>query len=364
MTDSVLLITGATGYIASHCVAWAFHKGYGTVRGTVRSKDSDKSKELQALFPKLELVECPDLCKDDGWSDAFKGVTHLLHMASPYSLEKDVSKYVPFAVEGTNRALKFAHEAGTVKKVVVTSSMASIICGHDLTNKTFTAKDWSTKEAAEKEPYCLSKLLAEQAVWEFHKTQKPSFTISCVCPAMVQGPTLLSHHGGAQSSQFIIGLLAGAMETIPNGKAPVVDVRDVAEIHLSLLDPSNSWADGQRFLTVDKCCWMIEDVGKFFEFFGKWGYSKWPKTPAPVPQFLIENDVGKDYHMDAGDAVKLLSAGKFIPAETSYHDHAKTLIANGTLEGAGLKPSEAPPADWMDWRKHDVYAKITWPQKE
>jgi nucleoside-diphosphate-sugar epimerase len=130
-----VLVTGASGYIATHCVQQLLDKGY-TVRGTVRSlKNEEKVKPLRELkhaSERLELVEADLLDEYDKWI----GFVHfllmynlnfriigdcefVLHLASPFPLVDDEST-VQIAVNGTLNVLKACAKSPSVKKVVLT----------------------------------------------------------------------------------------------------------------------------------------------------------------------------------------------------------------------------------------------------
>ena len=131
---SVVLVTGATGFIASHCVRVSLEAGL-TVRGTVRSLANEAKlrhlRELPGAAERLELVEA-NLLDASCWAAVVKGCSHVLHVASPApaKLPKNEDELVKPAVEGTTNVLKAAHAAG-VRRVVVTSSNASVAHGHD-----------------------------------------------------------------------------------------------------------------------------------------------------------------------------------------------------------------------------------------
>ena len=165
----LVLVTGASGYIASHCVKEMLENGY-RVRGTVRSLgDKRKVAHLQAMTDgaSLELVEA-DLTREEGWADAVEGCEYVLHVASPFpaTVPEDENELIGPAVEGTRRVLAAAAATGTVRRVVLTSSVAAIAFGHeDDAGKVYTEEDWSDVERCD--PYPKSKTLAERAAWDF-----------------------------------------------------------------------------------------------------------------------------------------------------------------------------------------------------
>ena len=136
MAESPLvLVTGASGFIASWVAFAALKQGY-RVRGTVRSlKDNMKVGYLEQLCPdskyKIELCET-DLNKPDGWDAAVKGATFIFHVASPFPINepRDKNELIKPAVEGTLHVLRAASRLEIPpKRVIITSSTASIAYG-------------------------------------------------------------------------------------------------------------------------------------------------------------------------------------------------------------------------------------------
>src|SRR6266404_5702232 len=129
-TRPLVLVTGSTGYIAGHCIRELLEHGY-RVRGTVRSlANPAKTEHLRRIAAQLggslELVEA-DLTSDRGWRDAVAGCTFVQHVASPFPAEvpKDEMDLIRPAVDGATRVLQATPDAGTVTRVVMTSSAAA-----------------------------------------------------------------------------------------------------------------------------------------------------------------------------------------------------------------------------------------------
>src|SRR5205814_2295437 len=130
-TRPLILVTGATGYIAGHCIRELLEHGY-RVRGTVRSlADPKKTEHLRRMGAELgttiDLVEA-DLTSDRGWREAVAGCTYVQHVASPFPAEvpKDENELIRPAVDGALRVLRACADAGMVKRVVMTSSVAAV----------------------------------------------------------------------------------------------------------------------------------------------------------------------------------------------------------------------------------------------
>jgi dihydroflavonol-4-reductase len=236
VTTSPVCVTGATGFIASRIVEQLLAQGY-RVRGTVRSlrqeKDLAHLRALPGASTSLELVEA-NLLDSSTFDAAVKGCTHVLHTASPYVLEaKDPQKdLVDPAVQGTRNVLLACQRAGTVRRVVVTSSMAAITDEPE-SDHVLTEADWNDKSTLERNAYYLSKTLAEREAWRFVKEEAPSFDLVTINPFMVIGPSLSP--GINTSNQMFVDLFGGKYPGIMNLTWGFVDVRDVADAHVRAL---------------------------------------------------------------------------------------------------------------------------------
>lgn len=200
-SNETVLITGGSGFVGSHCVLLALQKGY-SVRTTVR--DIKRSEEVKQMLrtggareEQANSVQffAADLTKDDGWEEAVRGCTYVLHVASPFPPEapKQEDELIVPAREGTLRALRFAKKAGTVKRVVVTSSFAAVSYGHGSrgAEKPFTEDDWTILDGSDKIPaYQKSKTLAEKAAWDWLKKEGAEMELATVIPVVVLGPVL------------------------------------------------------------------------------------------------------------------------------------------------------------------------------
>lgn len=202
-----------------------------------------------AKYP-LRLVEA-DLSKPDSWAKAVKRCTYVFHVASPFILNvKDEAEIIRTAVEGTTNVLQACADAGTVKRVVVTSSVAAVSCGmvghpDNPPDYVYTEKDWSPEVACG--AYEKSKLKAEQAAWDFVKKLDESkrFELTVVNPAYVQGP-LLSASSGEGSKEVCEQILNNKTPAVPDVNFAVVDVRDVAAAHVAAMEKSE--AAGNRYI--------------------------------------------------------------------------------------------------------------------
>jgi len=250
-SKGLVAVTGASGYIGSWCVKYLVQNGY-QARGTVRSlKDLIKVQHLMDMEEPVELFEA-DLLKEGSFDACFNGCKAVLHVASPFQLNvKDGQKdLVEPALKGTLNVLESCKRTG-VKRVVLTSSCAAIVCQtasedpDKFKGKIWTEKDWNTKSTVESGAYRLSKYLAEKAAWEF--CQKNGITLTTICPNFVLGPPL-STRLDSVSVIKILRILKGdfVKEGLSNMCFGCVDVRTVAEAHIRALEVEG--AENERFL--------------------------------------------------------------------------------------------------------------------
>lgn len=281
--NTLVLVTGASGFIAGHCLQALLAEGY-RVRGTVRSLSNQaKVQHLETIAPGVELVEA-DLASDAGWAEALNGATYVLHVASPFPsvIPDDENELIRPAVDGTLRVLREAAKTnGAVKRVVVTSSVAAVAYGHaQKQGHTYTEADWS--DPAGCQPYPKSKTLAELAAWDFMKELAPEqqFELAVICPGFVAGP-LVSKADGT-SAEVIRRLLNRDMPACPRLGWAMVDVRDLAQAHL--LAMTRPEAAGQRYICAGEHIWLRDIARLLAEEFQPRGY----KVPTGhLPYFAL-----------------------------------------------------------------------------
>ena len=262
---STVLVTGGSGFIGCHCILQLLAAGY-QVRTTVRNlkRETDVRAMLKAggaePGDRLSFVAA-DLENDAGWSEAVAGCEYVLHVASPLpaSLPKHEDELIVPAREGTLRVLRAARDAG-VKRVVFTSSFAAIGYGHEPRKKPFSETDW-TKLNSDVVPYVKSKALAERAAWDFMAKQGGNLEFSVINPVGVFGPVLGPDYSA--SILLVQRLMDAAMPGCPRLYFGVVDVRDVADIHLRAM--TNPAAKGERFLAVTGDFMSMVEIAKLLK---------------------------------------------------------------------------------------------------
>ena len=235
-----MLLTGANGYIGRHILLELLIQGY-QVRASVRSLDKSSEfidalkehvKDVKLFDSNLSFVKL-SLDSDAGWNDAMSGIDVLIHSASPFPLvmPKNEEEIIRPAVDGTIRALKAAKNAG-VKRVILTSSNAAVF-GRDLPKgaKEFDETMWTdVNHPIGRAPYRRSKTLAERAAWDFVKNEAPEIALTTINPTLVIGKPLDEKFGSSMA--IIDQLIKGTKKMLPDLRVGIVDVKDVARMHV------------------------------------------------------------------------------------------------------------------------------------
>jgi dihydroflavonol-4-reductase len=260
---STVLVTGGSGFVGVHVVLQLLAAGH-VVRTTVRRPDRQADvlamlREGGAASPESLSFFTADLTREDGWREAVAGCDYVLHVASPLStsVPDDENEMIIPARDGTLRVLRAAREAG-VRRVVITSSLAAIGYGHQPREKPFDETDWTNLDGADVQPYVKSKTLAERAAWDFVTREGGRLELSVINPAAIFGPVLGPDFSG--SIEVVKSLLAGAMPAVPRVYFGVVDVRDVADLHLRAMTAPE--AKGERFIAVAGETMSILDIAR------------------------------------------------------------------------------------------------------
>lgn len=260
---STVLVTGGSGFVGSHCILQllaAGHRVRTTVRNAKREGETRALLEANGASPGDHLsFVFADLEKDAGWPEAVAGCEHVLHVASPFppGAPKHEDELIVPAREGTLRVLRAARDA-RVKRVVLTSSFAAIGYGHEPRSAPFTEADWTNVGASGMSAYAKSKTLAEQAAWDFIARDGDGLELSAVNPVAIFGPLLGPDF--AASIGLIKKLLDGAMPGVPQLYFGVVDVRDVADLHIRAM--THEAAKGERFIAVAGQFLSARDIAK------------------------------------------------------------------------------------------------------
>lgn len=250
ITNKPICVTGASGFIASYVIRELLDNGY-TVRGTVRGLTEGNNYEYLTSLPgaagRLELVQA-ELLTEGSYDEAIAGCEYVIHTASPYVLDvTDPQKdLVDPALKGTLNALQTCARAGSVKKVVLTSSVAAVF-DEPISGHVYTEKDWNETSSLTRNPYFYSKTLAERSAWDYIEKENPAFELVVVNPGVVIGPSLVPSLN--TSNQILRDVLAGIYPIIMSISWGFVDVRDVAHAHILAME--NEKAKGRYLCTSE-----------------------------------------------------------------------------------------------------------------
>ncbi len=235
-----ILVTGGSGYVAGWIIKLFLEEGlsvHTTVRNPTKPSSVDHLNELAANSPgKLKIFKA-DLLDQGSFDVAMEGCELVLHTASPFIISgfKDANEaLVKPAKEGTQNVLSAVNRTETVKRVVLTSSVAAIygdtIDARSVHNRIFTEEHWNDTSSVDHQPYNYSKTLAEREAWDISERQD-RWDLVVVNPGLVLGPSL-SKDSHSESVRTIMRLSDGTFKLgVPQLWLPIVDVRDVARAH-------------------------------------------------------------------------------------------------------------------------------------
>lgn len=344
MSDRVL-VTGISGFIASHTAEKLLSQGY-RLRGTVRDKTKGETIR-RALLDKtgadgerLELVEA-NLAFDTGWQDAVKDCRYIQHIASPLPVDPPSEReaLVPEARAGAQRVLENGFSAGA-ERIVMTSSIAAMI-GQPGRKKVFRfgENDWSDPEWKPLPAYPVSKTRAELSAWAYVETQGLKEKLTTINPGLVFGPDL--YDNGSASLQVISALMNGDFPRAPKVSMPVVDVRDVAAIHVGAMTSKD--AAGRRLIAASNTLSFAEIADILRD-----AYPEAKKIPkGEMPNFVLKifanfdervktilSDLGIRHEADAAYVTNLTQVLPR-PAKEAVLAAAESLIKNGKIKLEG-----------------------------
>lgn len=238
MTETVV-ITGVSGFIARH-VALAFLREGASVRGTVRSLDKAEAvrkglaaHDPAAADPARLSFAAADLTNDAGWREAMTGASAVMHVASPFPMAqpRDRNALTPAARDGALRVINAALDAG-VPRVVMTASMVTMMYRPNRPPLfPVREQDWTDVSWNALSPYVVSKTEAERAAWTLVGERGVKDRFTTIHPGLVAGPALDRDFGA--SIELIRMVMTGAYPALPPVAYPLVDVRDVAALHVA-----------------------------------------------------------------------------------------------------------------------------------
>jgi len=330
-----VLVTGATGFVAGHCIGDLLARGY-DVRGTVRNRATADLAHLRPAIDKASGsfdVAAVTLDADEGWAEAARGCDFVLHVASPipFKAPRHEDELIRPAVDGTTRVLTAAARAG-VKRAVCTSSVDVITRNRATAARQRTESDWS--DPAECNAYAKSKLLAERRAWDL--AADLGIELAVVHPGAVIGPPLRAKR--ESSADIVRRMLAGEMPAVPPLNLAFTDVRDLAAAHRLALETPG--AKGNRYICANGHLPMTGIAAILKEEYGPRGYKV---ATRPLPAWALR--VAARFSDEAKLAVDMLgikhdvSVEKAVrelgwtprPLRESVLDTAESLISAGAV---------------------------------
>ncbi|KAF2433553.1 NAD(P)-binding protein [Tothia fuscella] len=262
------LVTGANSFVSAHVIQALINAGH-SVTGTVRRASAGEA--ILSVHPEwkghFDFVEIEDYAKEGVFHDVFKAkeYDHIVHVAAPMGVTDPNADYEKdFLLPGVNNNLSLLHSAKkfapTLKSVAITGSINAITMGDDLENRILTNESWNNITIASAKEvnnpfvsYCSSKKEAELAVWDFVTSEKPSFTITVLLPALIFGPPIQPLKAPATKNlNFSVGVIYSLFDGSNKERTPgtmfpsYIDVRDLADAHVKTLTAEG--AKNKRFL--------------------------------------------------------------------------------------------------------------------
>ena len=229
----------------------------------------------------LELVEA-DLLKPEPWYEAVAGIEEVYHVASPLPLPipRDDNDIIKPAVEGTLNVLEACRASGTVRKVVITGSCAAIWNRSPKEPGKLTAADWADPNAGG--AYDRSKVLAEQAAWDFMKklSKRETFELCVLNPGFVMGPLLFKSN--CYSGAVVTDVLQRNIPALAKLTVFTVDVRDLAKMHINAMQQTGT--SGKRHICVTHQLWYSDMAKHMAKIYDPMGYNVPTKE---IPNFFV-----------------------------------------------------------------------------
>ena len=336
--SNTVLVSGGSGYIAGFLIRQLVAEGW-TVRTTVRSLAKEAAvRALLAVDNSRLSFFAADLNADSGWAEAMAGCSHVAHVASPLpaGVPRNADELIVPARDGALRALRAAKAAG-VQRFVMTSSVAAISYGRGRGVHHFTEADWTDPARPGISPYIQSKTIAERAARDWVAREGSAMAYCSICPSVVLGPVWSRDYSA--SVVIVKKLLDGSMGACPDIGFGVVDVRDVADLHVRALKAPGM--AGERFIASGRFMKLreIADVLR-----AQLGDEARKVTTRNVPDWLVRiaahfnpvakavvGELGSIRNQDATHAKQVLG-WTARPVEQSIVDTARCLLDLGIVK--------------------------------
>lgn len=228
----ISFVTGGRGFIGSALVGELLSRG-DMVRTTTRfpsARGLDQIRLLQGAARRLDVISA-DLLDEDALSAAMTGAEVVFHTASPAGIDvADTDRdLIRPAVEGTRVVLRAAARTPSIRRVVLTSSIAAMTDEPE-NGRVYSEADWNTRSSPTRNAYHYSKARAEKAAWNFMSDTEPSFDLVVINPGFVIGPSIVPDLSA--STAVLRDLINGVYPAVLSLRFACVDVRDVARAHV------------------------------------------------------------------------------------------------------------------------------------
>ena len=342
-----VMVTGASGYLASWIVKKLLEEGI-DVNATVRDpSNAPKVDQLTALAKasagKLRLFKA-DLLDFGSFNEPMQGCELLIHTASPFFMTQPKNpeeELLRPAKEGTRNVLEAVQRTPTVKRVVLTSSIAAI-CGDMADIKlaprgVFTEKEWNVTSSAAHLPYYYSKMVAEKEAWAIAGTQD-RWDLLTINPALILGPSV-TKRADSYSISAMIRFGDGTYKNgVPDMRFPVVDVRDVASAHIKAgFAPE---ASGRHIIASGEATFLglanilRKQFGDAYPFPRKQApkFLVWLLAPrVGLTRKFVSKNVG--YHAKFDNSYSKADLGmSYLPVEQTVKEHFQQILDDGLLQ--------------------------------
>lgn len=347
-TDSPVLVTGATGFVAGWIVKELLEAGL-TVHAPIRhASDPDKTRYLRQLAEatpgQIRFFEA-DLLKPGSYGQAMAGCRVVFHTASPFTIDvKDPQKeLIDPALQGTRNVLEEANRVTSVRRVVLTSSCAAIYGDAadvaDAPGGILTEEQWNTTSSLQHNPYSYSKTVAEKEAWRIAEAQD-RWDLVVINPSLVIGPGI-NPHATSESFRMVKQMGDGTLRLgAPHWGVGVVDVRDLARAEVTAaFEPS---AHGRYILSghntdlLSVAQALLPKYGDAYPI-PRRSMPKWliwllgPLAGGGITRRIISRNVGHSWRADNSRSRKQLGV-TYRPLAESMNDMFQQMIDSGTLQ--------------------------------
>ena len=247
-------ITGASGFLGSHCVAKAVEKGH-LVRVLVRDPEKTTTAlEMHGIKKDLVEIVYADLEDESSLDRGLEGVDTLLHTAAIFSLSPlDAKSMISINPSSTKTLLSSAMKHG-LKQTVYVSTMGVFapITGGDIDENTETSTGLG--------PYTKSKIQSEKIAREFQQNGAP---VNIVYPGGIFGPKDPNPNLSDSMGMLTEILKRNLGLTASSAKLAMVDVRDVANVCVGALEVESknaryhAWGE---LVTMDQVIDLVKKI--------------------------------------------------------------------------------------------------------